>query len=189
MKIKDNIKGKGRKKCKRNTQTNHDTAAIGASNTMHWGFDATELEARKRANLARFSSDAKRSSGTTCKYLPNHGIVVDNTGITSEHLAEVCKPLVGTNKSLEKDFLRLTAEPRAEDVRPPAILKKAVKMVKRRWRKGGVAYKWACEQMKAIRQDLSVQNIRNDITVDVYETHGACVCVFFLFEWGYVELF
>ncbi len=104
--------------------------------------------------------------------------------MTSEHLAEVSKPLVGTSKALEKNFLRLTTEPRAEDVRPQAILKNALKMVKRRWRKGDVDYKWACEQLKAIRQDLSVQNVRNDITVDVYQTHGACVCVYFSFGGG-----
>ncbi len=174
MKIKDSIKTKGTKKRKRATQTNNDTTAISVSDTVHWGFDITELEARKQANLVRFSNDAKRSSGITCKHLPNHGIVVDNTGMTSEHLAEVSKPLVGTSKALEKNFLRLTTEPRAEDVRPQAILKKAMKMVKKRWRKGDVDYKWACEQLKAIRQDLSVQNVRNDITVDVYQTHGAC---------------
>ncbi len=171
MKMKGKKKPKGTKKRKRTTiQNTNEITTINVSDSERWGLDVTELEARKQANLVRFSNDtAKRSS---CKHLPNHGIVVDNTGMTAEHLAEFSKPLVGTSKALEKNFLRLTTEPRVEDVRPEAVLKKAMKMVKRRWKKEQVDYRWACEQLKAIRQDLSVQNVRNDLTVDVYQTHG-----------------
>ncbi len=187
MKMKGKKKAKDTKKRKRTSsiQTTNDTTTISVGDTERWGLDVTELQARKQANLVRFGNNtAKRSSGITCKHLPSHGIVVDNTGMTAEHLAEFSKPLVGTSKALEKNFLRLTTEPRVEDVRPQVVLKRAMKMVKRRWKNEQVDYKWACEQLKAIRQDLSVQNVRNDITVDVYQTHGEFFFSIFSLSFG-----
>jgi len=77
----------------------------------------------------------------------------------------------GENTNLEKEYLRLTSLPIVADVRPPHVLLQALKLIQQKW-KDGVSYKYACDQLKSIRQDLTVQHMRNALTVAVYETHS-----------------
>jgi hypothetical protein len=72
----------------------------------------------------------------------------------------------GTSEALEKEYLRLTALPVASNVRPAPVLAKALKLVQAKW-KDGAEYSYACEQLKSIRQDLTVQHIRGDLAVKV----------------------
>jgi len=80
-------------------------------------------------------------------------------------------PIVGTCQTLEKNYFRLTAPPAAHTVRPLPILEKALDLVRKKWKKEH-SYSYACDQMKSLRQDLTVQHIKNQFTVKVYELHA-----------------
>ncbi|XP_049404917.1 SAC3 family protein A isoform X2 [Solanum stenotomum] len=74
----------------------------------------------------------------------------------------------GTCQEIEKRYLRLTSAPDPATVRPEEVLEKALNMVQTSPKN----YLYKCDQLKSIRQDLTVQRIRNELTVKVYETHG-----------------
>jgi len=79
--------------------------------------------------------------------------------------------VVGVCQKLEKQYLRLTSAPDPSIVRPEYILKKTFDMLMKKW-KSNPNYKYTCEQFKSMRQDLTVQHLKNAFTVNVYETHG-----------------
>jgi hypothetical protein len=77
----------------------------------------------------------------------------------------------GVSTNLEKDYLRLTSAADPANVRSPAVLQAALTMVKRKWI-DTADYEYSCNQLKSIRQDCTVQHLRNVFTVEVYETHA-----------------
>jgi hypothetical protein len=79
--------------------------------------------------------------------------------------------IIGTCAELEKPYLRLTTRPDPSTVRPEKILKKTLDLLKQKWKKEK-NYTYACDQFKSVRQDLTVQRIKNEFTVEVYETHS-----------------
>ncbi|KTW26182.1 hypothetical protein T552_03073 [Pneumocystis carinii B80] len=79
--------------------------------------------------------------------------------------------IVGRSQQLEKKYLRLTSAPDPETVRPLSVLKKTLEFLKAKWKEEN-NYIYICDQFKSLRQDLTVQRIKNDFTVMVYEIHA-----------------
>lgn len=79
---------------------------------------------------------------------------------------------VGRSTHMERDYSR--DEPSMDDIRPYETLKKAFPVIVKRSLHLGNQYLY--DQLKGMRQDLRVQNIRNGFAVTVYEAH-ARVCL------------
>ncbi|KAK6509861.1 hypothetical protein TWF481_004590 [Arthrobotrys musiformis] len=80
-------------------------------------------------------------------------------------------PIVGRATNLEKRYLRLTSAPDPDTVRPLPVLEKTLELLKSKW-KAENNYSYICDQFKSLRQDLTVQHIKNDFTINVYEIHA-----------------
>lgn len=141
------------------------------------GFTQNDAVLSSRAN--RFSGKGglqdktvvkQESVGEWDRYMGKSAI-----GGTKEKLDEMDyenMTIRGTCQTLEKDYLRLTGPPRAELVRPLPILRQHLQNLKAERAQKKRDYLWYCSQLKAIRQDCTVQHIQNALTVDVYETHA-----------------
>jgi SAC3/GANP family len=150
------------------------------SSVIETGFTQSDAVLSNRAN--RFAGKggvvgtsssmplAKQSSGEWDRYMGKTTI-----GGTNKKLDEIDyerMTIRGTCQILEKEYLRLTAPPRAELVRPLPILRQHLQNLKSDPVMKSRDYLWYCSQLKAIRQDCTVQRIQNEFSVDVYETHA-----------------
>lgn len=79
--------------------------------------------------------------------------------------------VVGLSTKLEKPYLRLTSAPDPKTVRTLPTLMQTLEVLKKKWRTES-NYNYICDQFKSMRQDLTVQRIKNDFTVKVYEIHA-----------------
>jgi hypothetical protein len=143
------------------------------------GLDRSNTAMAKRAN--RFSGqggilDASTPSVTVQdidKYMGKRMI-----GGSSKQLDETDfeqMTVKGTCQVLEKEYLRLTAPPRAKLVRPQPILEQHLANLLQEYPKKKSKrhdYLWFCSQLKSMRQDCTVQRIQNAFAVQVYETHA-----------------
>ncbi|KAI8878344.1 SAC3/GANP domain-containing protein [Backusella circina FSU 941] len=122
---------------------------------------SAEEEAKKLRRLRRFEEDKAQFKAENITTPPTHmeGVAYEN------------RTVVGTSTKLEKQYLRLTSAPDPATVRPLAILKQTLALLKDKW-KVEQNYTYICDQFKSMRQDLTVQRIKNEFTVEVYEIHA-----------------
>lgn len=125
----------------------------------------TDDSSKSRANL---EMRRKRFEGAGFGY----GSSVSSSPVDSPGRAEANKgPVVGRCETLEKNYFRLTSAPNPDTVRPLPVLHKTLDLLKKKWKKES-NYGYICDQFKSLRQDLTVQHIRNEFTVLVYEIHA-----------------
>jgi hypothetical protein len=172
-----------KKKQKKNSSTANKT-----NNNMS-GFNANEatLSDRARRFQGQGGLDSASNAPTTIanveKYMGKTTIGGSMKQLDENDYERMT--VKGTCTVLEKQYLRLTSPPKSELVRPQRILEEHLSHLKASYygyRERGSNdrvhngrsrdYSWYCSQMKAIRQDLTVQRIINAFAVDVYETHA-----------------
>lgn len=163
-------KGKGAKaKAKANTKIGYPQSKPAANE-----HDEAE-DLRRRIRQGRFASTLEIKSSNAHEPQNKRSRAQRAQEIAAETGTEVdwsTFTVKGTCKTLEKSYFRLTSAPDPRTVRPQKILERALYLVCDKVRVGKENYFYAQDQLKAIRQDCTVQHIRNDFTVKVYETHA-----------------
>jgi hypothetical protein len=134
----------------------------GKHNKQRWGeeesWDPAE-QAKHAARSARFAGQQQRNS-TLAAYGWDEGADADDAAAAGEFI-------VGTSTTLEKGYFRLTRAPLPEEVRPQPVLAAALSRLLRMIAAHEDKYLYYNDQFKAMRQDLTVQGIKNEFTVQV----------------------
>ncbi len=127
--------------------------------------------AGKGSSKSQYNLDnrKKRFDDGTFGSAPSEPFPLQNGASPSSH--EDQGPVIGRCQDLEKQYFRLTSAPNPDTVRPLEILEKTLAHLKNKWKKEN-NYSYICDQFKSLRQDLTVQHIKNDFTVNVYEIHA-----------------
>jgi hypothetical protein len=132
----------------------------------------TPTDKRQRVDYnIKPSSKSKASLELRKRRFGDHQSYQDSSRSESPAATVIQGPIVGRCQELEKKYFRLTSAPNPDVVRPLPILEKTLDFLKKKWRKEN-NYGYICDQFKSLRQDLTVQHIRNEFTVNVYEIHA-----------------
>ncbi|TIB68027.1 hypothetical protein E3Q18_04463 [Wallemia mellicola] len=161
-------------KRKKNNQTNKKNLA-----KKNKGFAVDDNEDMRSKRAKRFESNPGLSSsaypnpaGISVPLKTNKWINKGNINQPDPNVIDWDQyTIVGHSNALEKQYLRLTSAPDPATIRPLPVLKKTLDHLKKKWRQDR-DYNYICDQMKSLRQDLTVQRIKNDFTVQVYEIHA-----------------
>ena len=117
----------------------------------------------EKANRKKRFEDSRAGTQTRQHFVPSK--------ISPNHPDADQGPVVGRCQDLEKRYFRLTSAPNPDTVRPLPVLEKTLDFLKKKWKREN-NYSYICDQFKSLRQDLTVQHIKTDFTVSVYEIHA-----------------
>ncbi|KAF8358737.1 hpo-10 [Pristionchus pacificus] len=120
---------------------------------LHFDYVDPHEVSRKQDRMRRFAQDVIVAAPAV-PYRPSRNHIV-----------------IGTSNEIEKKYFRLTAAPDPATVRPLHVLRDSLALMKNKY-KQNAEYRYMCDQFRSIRQDLTVQRIRNSFTVEVYEIHA-----------------
>ncbi|PRP81992.1 SAC3/GANP family protein [Planoprotostelium fungivorum] len=79
--------------------------------------------------------------------------------------------VVGTCQQHEKPYYRLTTKPNPSIIRPQSVLEDWLPILTKRYEEGNCDYNYVSDQLRSIRQDLTVQHIKNQFIAKVYLLH------------------
>lgn len=122
-----------------------------ASNSMT--LDDNEMRLKQRAEKFGTSSNTSYNTKDNIKNVTKDGVIV------------------GTCTELYKEYMRLTAAPKSNLIRPLIILQSAFKFFINEYEEGIINYEQLLSQLRSIRQDLKIQMVQDDFTLTVYKTN------------------
>ncbi|KAL7079391.1 hypothetical protein ACQ4LE_001398 [Meloidogyne hapla] len=137
-----------------------------------WQIDMPSERKIERARRFAASDDQFGARGQR-RQQKTYSPIPQNLFVTSNEISQsfIGLNIVGTCTDIEKSFFRLTTAPDPNQVRPPNILLHSLENAKKKYKETR-DYRYASDQLKSIRQDLMIQNIRDAFTVKVYETNA-----------------
>mmetsp|Transcript_20850 Transcript_20850/g.45392 ORF Transcript_20850/g.45392 Transcript_20850/m.45392 type:complete len:468 (-) Transcript_20850:359-1762(-) len=163
------------------TKTKRRFSVSQAANETIFRLPIDDQEQRRRQKrMKRFVEHNQKNSSLVTKKKPttsssgfdsiDFDIDDDNEPVVDNHRIQRLH-FVGESTALEKPYVRLTAAPKAEDVRPLSVLRKSLAHAKAHYIQNE-DFDFTNEQLKSIRQDITVQHLRNNFVLEVYETHS-----------------